>query len=251
MFKHESVVLALLVPAGAFLALAAAPGGGKGGGKDEPEEVELDEAEVFIEWNSTDGDFGIQFFWDGDGWDRMRVVNSEGKVALQVRARDNLQEQGLTEGAFESVEPDPDELSMEEFLERFPEGEYEFEGKTLEGENLEGETEFTHVIPAPPANLWPAEGSVVSAALPLVASFDAVTADIDGNTLEPELYELVIEDMNDETLAFTIVLEGDLANPSVTVPPEFLEPGSDYKLEVLVQEESHNRTITETKFTTN
>ena len=27
------------------------------------DELELDEAEVFIEFNHTDGDFGIQFFW--------------------------------------------------------------------------------------------------------------------------------------------------------------------------------------------
>jgi hypothetical protein len=246
MFKHMSAVPALLVPAGAFLVLTAA----SGGKSDEPEEeVELDEAEVFIEWNSTDGDYGIQFFWDGDGWDRMRVENSEGKTCLQVRARDNLQEQGLTEGFFESVEPDPSELSLEEFLERFPEGEYEFEGKTLEGEVIEGETEFTHVIPSPPSNLFPAAGAEVNAGA-LVVSCDAVTTDIEGNPLEPELYELVVENTDDETFSFTVVLEGDLANPSVTVPPEFLKPGGNYKLEVIVQEESSNRSITETKFTT-
>jgi hypothetical protein len=244
MFKHTRAAPVLLVPA-AFLALAA-------GGDDEKEgeEVELDEAEVFIEWNSTDGDFGIQFFWDGDGWDRMRVENSEGKVCLQVRARDNLQEQGLTEGFFESVEPDPDELSMEEFLERFPEGEYEFEGKTLEGEELEGETEFTHVIPAPPTNLFPAEGDVINVALPLIVSCDAVTEDFEGKPLEPEIYELVVENTDDETFVFTIVLPGDASSPSATVPPEFLEPGGNYKLEVIVQEESHNRSITETSFST-
>lgn len=243
MFKHKRIVGVLLVPA-AFLALAAGGNDGKG------EEVELDEAEVFIEWNSTDGDFGIQFFWDGDAWDRMRVENSEGKTCLQVRARDNLQEQGLTEGFFESEELEPDELSMEEFLERFPEGEYEFEGKTLEGEELEGETEFTHVIPVPPANLFPAEGQQVNAAVPLIVSCDAVTEDLEGNPLAPELYELVVENTDDETFVFSVVLPGDVANPSATVPPEFLEPGGNYKLEVIVQEESHNRSITETSFTT-
>ena len=243
MFKHKRIVGVLLVPA-AFLALAAGGNDGKG------EEVELDEAEVFIEWNSTDGDFGIQFFWDGDAWDRMRVENSEGKTCLNVRARDNLQEQGLTEGFFESEELEPDELSMEEFLERFPEGEYEFEGKTLEGEELEGETEFTHVIPVPPANLFPAEGQQVNAAVPLIVSCDAVTEDLEGNPLAPELYELVVENTDDETFVFSVVLPGDAANPSATVPPEFLEPGGNYKLEVIVQEESHNRSITETSFTT-
>jgi hypothetical protein len=139
---------------------------------------------------------------------------------------------------------------MEEFLERFPEGEYEFEGKTLEGEELEGETEFTHVIPSAPTNLFPAEGGVVNAAAPLIVSCDAVTEDLEGNPLEPEIYELVVENTDDETFVFTIVLPGDVANPSATVPPEFLEPGGNYKLEVIVQEESHNRSITETSFST-
>jgi hypothetical protein len=244
MFTKLSAAPLLAAPV-ALLVLAAA-----GGETDVPEEIELDEADVFIEWNSTDGDFGIQFFWDGEGWDRMRVINSEGKVALAVRARDNLQEQGLAEGFFESVEPDPSVLSMEEFLERFPEGEWEFEGKTLEGELLEGEHDFTHVIPAPPENLSPAEGEEVSAAAPLVVSFDAVTEDFEGNPLEPELYYLIVENEEDERFVFTMVIPGDEPNPSATVPPEFLEPGTDYKLEVIVEEESKNKTITETSWST-
>ena len=40
-------------------------------------------------------------------------------------------------------------------------------------------------------------------------------------------------------------------NPSVFVPPEFLENDTEYKLEVIVQEESGNRTIAESEtFTT-
>jgi hypothetical protein len=47
-----------------------------------------------------------------------------------------------------------------------------------------------------------------------------------------------------------MTLRGDTANPSVTLPPEFLDPGTDYKFEVIVQEESGNRTISETEFST-
>ena len=219
----------------------------------EGEEIELDEAEVFIEWNSTDGDYGIQFFWDGSDWDRMKCENTPGQTVLQVRARKNLQAQGLTEGFFESVEPDPEELSLEEFLERFPEGEYEYEGRTLDGAELEGETDFTHVIPSPPAGLWPAEGDVVDVSAPLVVSFDAVTQDTLGNDIEPVLYEVVMEfddEENDLTHVFSMTLPGDTANPAVTMPPEFMHPGLEYKFEVIVQEESHNRTITESTFTT-
>ena len=37
---------------------------------------------------------------------------------------------------------------MEDFLDRFPEGEYGFSGKGMEGEKLVGEANFTHVLPA-------------------------------------------------------------------------------------------------------
>jgi len=53
-------------------------------------EVELDEADIFIEFNSTDQDIGIQFFWDGDSWDRMRVRNPMGKPILQVKGSKGL-----------------------------------------------------------------------------------------------------------------------------------------------------------------
>jgi hypothetical protein len=243
MVKNARKWFLLLAPVLA-LSLGAAPREG--------EEVELDDAEVFIEFNSTDGDFGIQFFWDGEAWKKMEVEGPDGQTVLKVAARKNVREQGLAEGFFESNEPPLDVLSMEEFLERFPEGEYEFEGETLEGDDLVGEAEFTHTLPAPPANLFPGEGAMVNAMAPLVASFDAVTQDLEGNPLTPERYEVVVETEH-ETLGeiqFSIILEGDLANPSVTVPPEFLHPDTEYKLEVIAQEESGNRTIAETSWTT-
>jgi hypothetical protein len=242
----QSTILALSTAALLAVTVAAAPLGGD----DDKNELELDEAEVFVEFNSTDGDFGIQFFWDGEPWKRMKVEGPGGSKALNVRAHRSLTAQGLTEGFFESAEPSVDELSMDQFFERFPEGEYEFEGHTLDGDELEGETEFTHVLPAPPSNLFPAEGDEINAASSLVVSFDAVTQALDGSPLDPELYEVILETEDDILRVCTIVLEGDVAFPSATIPPEFLKPGGEYKFEVIVQEESGNRTISETEFTT-
>jgi len=242
MVKPARKWLFVLAPALA-LSLAAAP-------PPEGEEIELDEAEVFIEFNSTDEDFGIQFFWDGEPWKEMEVEGPDGKPVLKVRVRRNLAAQGLTEGFFESAEPPASVLSMEAFLERFPEGTYEFEGETLEGDELEGETEFTHTLPAPPANLFPPDGAVVNAMAPLVVSFDAVTQDLDGNPLVPELYEIIVETENEILRVFSLTLHGDVANPSATVPPQILDPDTEYKFEVIVQEESGNRTIAETEFST-
>ncbi|MEN8150972.1 MAG: hypothetical protein ABFS86_14215 [Planctomycetota bacterium] len=208
------------------------------------EEVELDEAEVFIEWNSTDTDYGIQFFWDCDGFTKMKVRNDDGKTILNVRTKRNLKDHGLTEGFFESVEPPSSVLSMEEFLDRFPEGEYGFVGKGIDGDTLVGEAEFTHVLPAPPTNLYPAEDDVVSH-LGFVASFDPVTKDTNGDPVTITQYIVVVEKEDDEPIlqTFTVILPP--TRTSVTVPAEFLEPDTEYKLEVIAQEESGNRTITE------
>ena len=243
--KRPHILALLLVFPILALGVAATPWVG-----DDENEIELDEAEVFIEYNSTDGDFGIQFFWDGEPWTKMKVEGPDGRSVLRVKAGHNVADQGMTEGFFESAEPPEDELSMEEFLARFPEGEYEFEGKTQDGAELEGETELTHSIPAPPSGLWPADDSEVDAASPLTVRFDAVTADLHGDPLIPELYEVVLETEGELTRVFSIILHGDIAAPSVTIPPEFLQPDLEYKFEVIVQEESGNRTISETEFTT-
>jgi hypothetical protein len=235
---HSS--LALLFAPLPFVPLADPRGGS------EP----LDEAQVFIEWNSTDTDFGIQFFWDGDAWGRMKVASPQGRTVLQVKASHELAQQGLTEGFFESDEPPASVLSMEAFFARFPEGTYEFEGRSLEGDVLVGEAEFSHVLAAPPMNLSPAAGSVVNALLPLVLSFDAVTEDVNGNPLTPDLYLVILENTEDERFSVTVALEGDVASPAVTVPPEFLAPDTEYKLEAIVQAENGNRTIAEIEFRT-
>ncbi len=212
------------------------------------EELELDEAEVFIEWNTTDGDFGIQFFWDGEGWKSMRLENSDGKTVLALKTKKNVKQQGLTEGFFESVEPSPDELSMEEFFDRFPEGTWEFEGRTLDGDEIEGETEFTHVLPAAPDGLFP-DDVAVPHDRPLLVGCDPVTTDYLGNPLEVELYEIVLETEGEILQVLSMILPGD-ADPELTVPPQFLEPDTEYKLEIIVQEESGNRTIAEVEFET-
>lgn len=244
MKRHIALPLGALACAPlAYAFVAPQPVGG--------DELELDEAEVFIEFNSTDGDFGLQVFFDGEAWDKMAIFAPGDQPALRIQAARNLALQGLTEGFFESREPSPEKLSMEEFLERFPEGEYEFEGFTIEGAELEGETEFTHSIPSPPAGLFPAEGSVVPANTALLAGFDAVTQDLHGADLEPLLYEIVVEAEEEElTRIFSVTLDGSAEQPQVTLPPEFLTPGGEYKLEIIVQEPSGNRTITEALFFT-
>ena len=77
-------------------------------------------------------------------------------------------------------------------------------------------------------------------------SFDEVTEDTDGNPIDIEFYEVVVEKEDDDPIlqTFKVILRPGVT--TVDVPGDFLEAETEYKLEVIAQEESGNRTITET-----
>jgi len=117
---------------------------------DDDDELELDEAQLYFELNDTDGDLGIHGKADGDAWKRMKIEAPNGRKLLDIRVKSSLRRQGLTELFFESSEPTFDELNPEVFFGRFPEGLYEWEGKTTGHEEIEGEVFLSQRIPAAP-----------------------------------------------------------------------------------------------------
>lgn len=207
--------------------------------------VRLDETAIYIEINDTDGDAGIQIFLDGEAWDTMQVFNPQGVMVMGVAASGNVGVQGITEFFIESSEPSFEEQPLEEFLALFPPGVYSFRGATTEGQLLVGGARLTHRIPEAPEILFPEE--------------DGDPVDIDDLVIEWELvpnppgsrikhYEVVVE-REEPSL---VVFRADIGNRrnSVTVPPEFLHRGREYKVEVIAIEKSGNRTITEVEFET-
>ena len=275
--RHMLLLPVFLVAVVALILVAAAPVswafGGHGHGK-----VELDEAEVFIEYNSTDGDFGIHFFWDGEPWKWMTVWNEHLWPVLNVSIRENVRAQGLTEAFFESAEPTLDELSFQEFLERFPEDEYRFRGRTLDWKRLVGEADFTHVIPCPfdeeddeiEVN-WVPGTPLLSVEWDEVTDVVELTQDIEPDELPDcidgpadlivgyeAVFELVVlEDDEEQVYKETAILPADAE--IFTASPEFTQlaveaenaaiggtiEGAELKVEVIAKEESGNSTITE------
>lgn len=229
--------------------------------EDDEDEIEFDEAHVFFELNNTDGDLGIHALIDGEPWKRLRIEDQNEKRVLDVKVRGRLRRQGLTEIFFESAEPTFDELTPEEFFERFPEGTYEVEGITLDGDELESETEITHAMPAPPViNTFDYDNDCddndfVEVSPPVVIGWDPV------NLTHPDLgssgditirnYEVVVEtelEIGDEE--FTSILSV-IVPPGVTemtIPQEFIDQGDEFKYEVLAREESFNQTAIESCF---
>ena len=156
-----------------------------------------------------------------------------------------------------SAEPTFDELTPAEFFNRFPEGTYEIEGETLDGEELESEVEISHVMAAPVGNITvngqdaaencdSDELPVVS--LPVTISWDPVVEshpDIGtpGVPVEISRYQFFVE--RDE-----VKLSVDLS-PEETgfpVPDAFLSDGGVWKYEIIARTEGGNNTAVETCF---
>ena len=223
------------------------------------EEIPFDVANVFFELNNTDGDLGIHALIDGEPWKRLSIEDPDEHRNLSIRLSSSLRLQGLTELFFESAEPTFDELDPEDFFDRFPEGEYEVEGTTIEGEELESTAIVTHLMPAPPeievnGEELPEdcdEDPVPEVSEPFVVSWDPIALshpDL-GRTGEPIVvvnYQVVIEREEPDPLKMTFDLGPGLTE--VELPTGLLEPGDEIKVEVLVREESDNQTATESCF---
>ena len=226
--------LITLTAAAALIAVTATPEAGA---------AKLDEAEIRIEINATDGDAGIQVFLDGEGWDTM-VMTSPNGVEFSVLAENSIGMQGITEFFFESAEPSFEEQSLEELLELFPEGIYRFRGRTTEGKQLTGKATLTHALPDAPFQVSPIDGEEVD---PEDAVFTwGAVADPPGSEIVG--YEVVIECEEPEFTKLSALVGA--AVTSITVPPEVLgqEDADECKWEVLAIEESGNQTISETEF---
>lgn len=223
------------------------------------DELPFEVGKLFFQLNDTDGDLGIHMNADGEPWKHLSVEDPSGRRMLNIMTRGRLRRQGLTELAFESAEPQFDELDPEEFFARFPEGVYEIEGVTLEGEERENEVLITHVLPAPPANLavsgMPApddcdEGAVPVVGNPVILSWGAVTESHPELGREGQIdvtrYELAVEVEEPRFLK----LEVDLP-PEVTqleIPAGFIAQGEEFKFQVLVTDAGGNETSSESCF---
>jgi len=220
------------------------------------EPIPLKEAKLIIEHNATDHDTGFQGAIDSEGWRRLDVRGPGGYV-LTLEARGTLRDLGVTELFFETVEPANDDVPIEEMLARLPEGEYTIEGPAIEDGVMVGRTQgtalLTHVIPAGPVLVAPAEGAVVPAG-PLQVRWNPVTTTLTGDSVDIIAYQLIIEKDAPPhphmigTFGLSMYLPP--TTTSIDVPSGFLEPATAYDWEVLAIEESGNQTLSSRSFET-
>jgi hypothetical protein len=220
--------------------------------KEAPEDVALEISRIYIEYNFTDNDLGFHVFLDGEDWRLLRIFNPDGKVIFDVTGRGPYAELGLTELFFEGAEPELTDVPLDELLAQFPEGVYEFEGVTVDGAEIEGESTLSHAVPAGP-DVSLTDG-VATCGNPFMIRWTRVTTTppepaggggpFPNLPIDVEAYQ-VIADPFQVTLPDT----GE-PNQAVTLPNEFvcsLEPG-EHDFEVLAIDASGNQTITSDTF---
>ena len=236
---------ALFLMAVAVLSLAAAAPARSA------DEIPFSKAKIIIEFNASANDVGVQVLLDGEPWKWVKIETPAGRTILNITSSGSLRKQGLTELFFESSEPSLDEVPLAQFLARFPEGEYEFEGMTIEGDELEGTATFTHVIPAGPVIVSPPQGNVPPVVDPnnLVIDWAPVTETITGSqAIQIVGYQVIVEQVEPRRVHS---IDLPAAVTSVKIPPEFfVQPNTLHKFEVLAIEAGGNQTITEGEFVT-
>jgi hypothetical protein len=256
------------------VACGVASAGWAGHEEDDEQEIPFDEAFIFFELNDTDGDLGIHGKLDGDAWAWLQIAGPDERRLMVLRNGGRLLRQGLTELFFESAEPTFDELSPDSFFRRFPEGTYEVEGRTLEGDALDSDVEVTHTMPAPavayvngismavqcdpeePGYDAPQVGPQVTISwLPVMWSHPDPAGG--GAGVQPPVpvtirnYEVAVEaEIEVAGESFTATFNSVLppGQTSMTVPTEFLGLSDTFKYEVLARAESYNQTAVESCF---
>lgn len=217
-----------------------------------PAEI-LPATKLFIEHNATDADTGVHGLFDGLDWVKLCIYDPQGRQIFALEPKQQLRRQSISGIFFESAEPPNAEVPIEEFLARFPEGQYAVRGRTLDGKRITGAATFTHAIPAGPVITFPQDSALVPASN-LVVTWDHVTTTITGEPFNRTGYQVIItKDAPDDPHGFsrpTLDVHVLSSVTSLTVPDQFLEPNTGYELEVLVLETSGNQTISSIFFQT-
>lgn len=200
--------------------------------------VELEEARIYIEYNQSGNDLGFHVSLDGEDWASLTITNPLGEVVFEVQGKAAYAELGMTELFFEGAEPTLSEFPLADLLELFPEGEYSFDGVTVDGEPITGVAELSHDVPAAPRARVRVRNDSVTVRWSEVTEAAAI---LPGGEIEIEGYQVLVDSLD-------VTLSAEAR--SFRVPEELLEslePG-EVEFEVLAIDASGNQTIAEGRF---
>ena len=162
-----AVALVLTLAAVSAGAVAVASGGGRTGPSAEAAKrkpLRFEQHDLYIEYNATDGDAGLQLGADAEDWKRFKLLDTKGKALIDIRARGRLRRPfGLSELFLEASEPSFTKVPFRTFKRRFPKGRYRFRGVASNGRRLVGSDRLSFVVPAAPNLTFPTKGARVDA----------------------------------------------------------------------------------------
>jgi hypothetical protein len=225
------VVALAVVSAGA---VAASGRSATSAGKRKP--LRFEQHELYIEYNATDGDAGLQLAADAEDWKRFTLLDTKGKPLIDIRAKGRLRRPfGLSELFLEASEPSFTDVPFQTFKRRFPGGVYRFRGIAGNGRRIAGSDRLSFVIPAAPKVTFPTKGARVDPN-GFKVTWEPVTRPAG---VQIVTYQVIVDQGSRE---LSMYLPADAT--SATIPGEFLEAGKSTGGELLAREKSGNQTIT-------
>jgi hypothetical protein len=212
-------------------------------------------AELFFELNDTDGDLGIHASIDGGTWTSLEVEGPHDRPLLAILSKGRLRSQRLTQLAFESAEPNFEELDPAAFFRRFPEGMYEIEAIAQAGGTFASRVRLSHVLAAAPEATVSGQTAAESCdAAPLPEGVEPVVIEWDPVTSShPEIGKAGPVRIS----RYQFFVERGDAKLSVDLPPtatEFEIPasitaaGGVFKFEIIARTSTGNNTAIESCF---
>lgn len=202
------------------------------------------DARLKVEVNATDGDAGLQIFLDGEPWNAVELLDPAGNRVVDVDVEGAAAGYGLTELFSESSEPPFEVFPLEQFKALFPEGTYTFRGTTIAGTPISGTAVLVHDFPDGPEILSPGADSRLGRDQVVVRWAPVTTPagiDIDG-------YQVLVVQESPVLRVFSADVPE--STTALSVPADFLQPRTEYKVEVVAIEAGGNQTLTELVFRT-
>ncbi len=196
---------------------------------------DLEEAKIYLEQNVTDADAEIVILAVGgdEGLKTLEVIGPNGRHFATLWAG-HKRSLGFREVLLETPEP-----SLASVIKAYPQGVYRFIAKTFSGEELTGEAELEHAMPAAATILVPANDAEDVATDHLVVSWEPVAG------VASYLLEIEQDDLGQ---SLNLTLPADAT--SFAVPDGWLQPGVEYELGLATVSESGNVSFQEIAFTT-
>jgi hypothetical protein len=193
-------------------------------------------ATIRFEQNATDGDMEVVFEVKAheDGLTMLKVVSPDGRTVIDFAAPDSTT-MGMRQFTIESPEP----TNVTALQAAYPEGDYQFTGKTFAGDAFAGTATLSHRLPATAEIKSPNPEADDVAIKDVVIAWSAVAG--------AASYILELE-LDEPKMKIKAVLPSTLT--SFALPNGLLLPGMEYTLGLGTVAEDGNISFVEASFTT-